>query len=84
MILLARLAVDRREQGRGLGAHLLLDALRRAAEGAEVIGGRAVLVHAADEEARSFYLRYGFESSPTDRLHLIMLMKDLRKTLGID
>ena len=83
VILLARLAVNRHEQGRRIGSHMLLDALRRAVEGAEVIGGRAVLVHAKDEQARAFYLRYGFEPSPTDGLHLLMLMKDLRKTFGM-
>ena len=83
VILLARLAVDITEQGKGIGAHVLLDALRRAVEGAEVIGGRAVLVHAQDEEARAFYQRYGFEASPTDSLHLLMLVKDLRKTFGL-
>jgi GNAT superfamily N-acetyltransferase len=83
VILLARLAVDISEQGKGIGAHMLLDALRRAVEGAEVIGGRAVLVHAKDEEARAFYLQFGFEASPTDDLHLLILVKDLRKTFGM-
>jgi hypothetical protein len=83
VILLARLAVDITEQGQGIGAHMLLDALRRAVEGAEVIGGRAVLVHAQDEEARDSFQRYDFESSPTDELHLLLLIKDLRKTFGI-
>jgi predicted N-acetyltransferase YhbS len=83
VILLARLAVDAREQGAGLGCHMLLDALRRAVEGAEVVGGRAVLVHAKDDDARGFYERFGFERSPTDDLHLLMLIKDLRKTFGI-
>lgn len=83
VILLARLAVTLQEQGKGLGRHMLLDALRRSIEGADVIGGRAVLVHAEDEEARGFYLHHGFEPSPTDDLHLLLLMKDLRKTLGL-
>lgn len=83
VILLARLAVDKTEQGKGIGAHMLLDALRRAVEGAEVIGGRAILVHAQDAEARYFYQRYGFEASPTDDLHLLMLVKYLRKTFGM-
>jgi len=61
---------------------MLLDALRRALPGAEVIGGRAVLVHAKDDDARQFYLRHGFEPSPTDPLHMLMLMKDIRHTLG--
>ncbi len=83
VILLARLAVDITEQGKGIGSHMLLEALRRAVEGAEVIGGRAVLVHAQDEKARGFYQRYGFEASPTDELHLLLLVKDLRKAFGM-
>ena len=83
VILIARLAVNLEEQGKGLGGQMLLDALRRAVEGADVIGGRAVLVHAEDKEARDFYLHYGFEAAPTDDLHLLMLVKDLRKTLGM-
>lgn len=82
VIVLARLAVDSPEQRKDLGAHMLLDALRRALEGAEVIGGRAVLVHAEDQGVRAFYLHHGFETSPTDDLHLLLLMKDLRKTFG--
>jgi GNAT superfamily N-acetyltransferase len=80
-ILLGRLAVDRGVQGRGFGEALLVEALARAAGAADMIGARAVLVHAASDRARSFYLRYGFEPSPTDPLHLILLMKDIRKTL---
>ena len=83
VILLARLAVSLTEQGRGLGRYMLLDALRRSIEGADVIGGRAVLVHVEDERARSFHLHHGFEPSPTDELHLLLLMKDLRRTLMI-
>jgi predicted N-acetyltransferase YhbS len=83
VILLARFAVAIQEQGKGLGRYMLLDALRRSIEGADVIGGRAVLVHAEDEQARSFYLHHGFEPSPTDDLHLLLLLKDLRKTLGL-
>ena len=82
VILLARLAVDRREQGHGLGASLLKDALTRAAAAADEIGVRAVLVHAKDEDARVFYERFDFEPSPTDALHLFLLMKDLKKTIS--
>ena len=78
VILHARLAVDLAEQRKGLGAALLKDALRRAVAAAEEIGARAVLVHAKDEEARVFYEKFDFESSPTDPLHLFLLMKDLR------
>ena len=78
VILLARLGVDVREQGAGLGRALLKDALLRALAASEEIGARAVLVHALDHEARAFYERFDFEASPTDPLHLFLLMKDLR------
>lgn len=82
VILLARLAVDSSEQGQGLGEAMLLEALARCARAAAAIGAQAVLVHAKDEGARAFYTRYGFEPSPTHPLHLIMLMKDVRKSLS--
>ena len=82
IVLLARLAVDKREQGQGIGPALLKDALKRAYAGAEIIGGRAVLVHAMDTDAAAFYRKYGFESCPGLELHLMMLMKDLRATFG--
>lgn len=82
VILLGRLAVDLHEQGRGLGEALLVDALRRCVQAADAIGARAVLVHAKDERARGFYVRFGFEPSPTNPLHLIVLMKDVRVTLA--
>jgi GNAT superfamily N-acetyltransferase len=76
--LLGRLAVDARAKGRGLGRALLLDALLRTAQAAETIGIRALLVHALDEDARRFYLHFDFEESPVDRMHLMLLIKDLR------
>jgi GNAT superfamily N-acetyltransferase len=82
VILLARLGVDVREQGRGLGKALLKDAILRAAQASDLIGSRAILTHAKDERARSFYARFGFEPSPVDEYHLYLLMKDVRKTLG--
>ena len=82
VILLSRLAVDRKEQGVGLGRHLLRDAILRSVEAAEVIGVRALLVHALHDEARTFYTRFDFEPSPTDPLHLLLLIKDARALLG--
>ena len=79
--LLARLAVDLRSARKGLGSALLKDALLRINSAADVIGVRAVLVHAKDEAARAFYERYGFEPSPVDDLQLFLLIKDLRTTL---
>ena len=81
-ILLARLAVDRQHQGVGLGRSLLQDVLLRCVEAAEAIGARVLLVHAKHEGAKSWYLQCGFEESPTDPLHLHMLMKDVRAFLG--
>jgi len=80
-ILLARLAVDLRCHGRGLGRSLFRDALLRALSAHEQIGGRAFLVHAMDEEARRFYERYGMLPSPSDPLHLFLLFKDIRNLL---
>ena len=81
-VLLARLAVDRRHQGMGIGRSLLQDVLLRCVEAAGAIGARILLVHAKHDRAKSWYLQYGFEESPTDPLHLQMLMKDVRAFLA--
>lgn len=81
-LLLGRLATDISVRGSGLGRSLLKDALLRCAQAADTIGVRAVMVHAKDEAARMFYMKYGFEPSPTDHLHLFLLMKDIRRNLG--
>jgi len=81
VILLARLAVDKDEKGTGLGKALLKDALVRIAQAADIVGARAVLVHAIDEQARKFYEHFDFEPSPIRELQLMLLMKDLRKAL---
>lgn len=78
VMLLARLAIDRSEQGKGLGVALLKDALLRTAQAADIAGIRALLVHAKDEQARIWYEGFDFEPSPTDPYHLFLLMKDLR------
>lgn len=78
VMLLARLAIDRAEQGRGLGKALLKDALLRTMQAAGIAGIRALLVHAKDDEARAWYTAFEFEPSPTDAYHLFLLMKDLR------
>jgi GNAT superfamily N-acetyltransferase len=78
VILLTRLAVDRTEQGHGLGKALLRDALVRIAAAADIVGARAALVHAIDAAAATFYGQFGFEPVPGNELHLMLLMKDLR------
>ena len=79
IMLLARLAVDRRWQRSGVGAALLKDAMLRTLQAADIAGIRALVVHAKDQAARKFYERYDFLPSPTDPLHLYMLLKDIRK-----
>jgi GNAT superfamily N-acetyltransferase len=81
VILLARLAVQQTQQRKGIGKILLSDALYRAATAADIIGARAVLVHALDDEAIRFYARFGFAPSPLEPKQLMLLMKDLRASL---
>jgi hypothetical protein len=82
--LLARLGVSTEHEARGLGAALLVDVIRRSAELSREIGCRGLLVHAESEAAKDFYLHLipEFDESPTDPLHLILLMKDIRRTLS--
>lgn len=78
VLLLARQAVDRTCKGKGLGAALVLDAMRRALQVADVAGVRALLVHTKDGEAKSFYAHLGFEPFPGEPLTLCRLHKDIR------
>lgn len=82
VMILARLAVDLRHQRVGLGRALLKDALLRTAQAADIAGMRALLVHAKDERARDWYMKWEFEPSPTDPFHLFLLMKDLSVLIG--
>ncbi len=79
LLVLARLAVDTKMQGQGLGSGLLLDALERTLQVADLAGVRALAVHAKDEKAAAFYRHFGFVPSPTDTRHLFMLIKDIRR-----
>jgi GNAT superfamily N-acetyltransferase len=79
VMILARLAVDRSSQGSGLGTALLKNALLRTAQAADIAGIRALVVHAKDHDARRWYEQFEFEQSPTDPLHLFLLLKDLKK-----
>lgn len=82
LLVLARLAVDSSCQGRGIGRGLLKDAFMRALRAAEIVGIRALVVHAKDEAARDWYLRYAaFQASPVDPLQLVLLMKGVRRAL---
>jgi GNAT superfamily N-acetyltransferase len=83
IMLLARLAVSTAWQGHGLGAGLLKDAMARTLQAADIAGIRAFAVHAMDESARRFYEHFGFIPSPTDPLHLFLLIKDIRRIAGL-
>ena len=80
--LIARLAIDRSEQGVGLGRSLLLDALRRTERASRSVAMRAVLVHALDKEAAGFYARFGFRPASTEPLTLMVPLEAVRRTLG--
>lgn len=84
--LLARLGVAVDHERAGLGAGMLQDVFARLIELSDDIGCRGLLVHAESTDARNFYLHLvpEFEPSPTDDLHLVLLMKDIRRTLRAD
>ena len=82
VVLLARLAVDRAWQGKGLGAGLLKDAIIRVLTAAEGVGVRALLVHAKDDAAKAFYERYDLEPLPSYPMHLVLLLKDARRIVS--
>lgn len=82
LALLGRLAIDRSTQGRGLGGMLLADALRRCASLTDAIGVHAVEVHALDDEARRFYVHYGFIPLFDDERRLHLPVATIRAEFG--
>lgn len=82
MVLLARLAVDRGEQGKGLGGLLLAEALRKAVAAGEAAAARLVVVDAIDDQAAKFYAHHGFTPAPGHPLRLYRRMKDIRASLS--
>ena len=81
VMLLARLAVNRDQQSQGLGTALLKDALLRTLQAADIAGIRAVIVHAKNEAAKHWYLRFGFEPGPVAPMQLFLLLKDIQHAL---
>jgi GNAT superfamily N-acetyltransferase len=79
IMLLARMAVDRRWHGQGVGKALLREAMQRTLQAADIAGIRAFAVHAKDGEARRFYEHFDFIPSPADPMHLFVLLKDVRR-----
>lgn len=80
-ILVARLAVDRRHQGRGIGSRLLAEALRRAVLASDAAAARLIVVEAIDESAAGFYRRWGFVDLPENPLRLFRKVADVRRSL---
>lgn len=78
VIILARLAVDTSWKGKGLGSALVLDAMLRILNAADIAGVRAMVVHAKDDDAKRFYEHLGFLSFPGKMLTLYRLLKDIR------
>ena len=81
VLVLGRLAVDGRRHGKGIGAALLEDALRRALTVAESVGARAILVHAIDRDIVPFYTQYGFKAFPEGELTLFLPIGDVAAAL---
>jgi GNAT superfamily N-acetyltransferase len=81
IMLLARMAVDRRWQAQGVGKALLRDALERTLQAADIAGIRAFVVHAKDEKAKRFYEYFDFIPSPADPMQRFVLLKDVRRIL---
>ena len=78
---LARLAVDQNQHGRGIGRALFRDCAMRVAHAADSIGIRGILVHALSEEALAFYLAIGFDPSPLEPMTLMVTLGDIRRGL---
>jgi GNAT superfamily N-acetyltransferase len=79
--ILARLAIDRRHHGQGLGRLLFRDAAMRVLNAADAIGIRGVLVHAISDDAAAFYRALGFDPSPIDPMTLMVTLGDVRASL---
>jgi predicted N-acetyltransferase YhbS len=83
VMVLGRLAVDINHQNKGIGKGLVKDAVMRTLQASEIAGIRAILVHAVDEEAKKFYVeRCGFTPSPVHPLTVMVLLADVKKSLG--
>jgi len=82
VMVIGRLAVDRRWQGKGIGKALIRDAILRTLQAAEIAGIRAILVHAISEDAKQFYQKCGFTASPVDPMTLMVKVNDATASLG--
>jgi GNAT superfamily N-acetyltransferase len=81
VVIIGRLAVDKTLQGRGIGRGMLKDSLLRITKASELVGARAVIVHAVDQESVPFYARYGFRSFPSMNQTLFLTIEETIKAL---
>jgi GNAT superfamily N-acetyltransferase len=81
-LLLGQLATDERWAGKGIGSGLLKHALERCVTASGLIGGRALIVNAVDDEAATFWRRWGFLASKDDPLTLFRSISDIAASLG--
>jgi len=82
LLLIGRLAIDARYQGKGLGTDLLADALRRCLAASDIAGARGVIAHAIDDDAARFYQRHGFVLSPLGEGVMLMPIETVRALVG--
>jgi GNAT superfamily N-acetyltransferase len=82
VVVLGRLAVDKASHGKGVGAGLLRDAVLRTLQAAEIAGVRAILLHAISEDAKRFYEKYGFVTSPVDPMTVMIPTSEAAKIIG--
>ncbi len=82
VMVIGRLAMDLKFQGRGIGSALLKDAVLRTVQAAEIAGIRAILVHAISENAKRFYEKLGFMASPTNPMTLMITVQAAAHTLA--
>lgn len=81
VIVLGRLAVDKSCQGQGIGPALLKDAMLRTVTIADNVGVRGLLVHAISDDAKRFYLKYGFQESPMEPMTLLISVTNIKNHL---
>lgn len=82
LLLIGRLALDASVQGRGLGADLLQDAVRRCCAASDIAGARAIIAHAIDEDAADFYKHHGFVRSPLGERVMLLAIEAARAALA--
>ncbi|GMR06843.1 MAG: GNAT family N-acetyltransferase [Gammaproteobacteria bacterium] len=79
--LIARLAVDSGTEGSGLGSRLLIDALQRILAVSQELAIKVILVDAIDEEAKGFYLHFGFIELPSHEKKLFLPIETIEELL---